>query len=65
MSKEILSKLRTIRKEKGYTLSYLANITKLREATLSDIENGKQVPKIDTVTAIAEALDHKLSVILS
>lgn len=49
--------LRRIRTMKKYSLSMLAAKTGLSKSSLSNIENGKNNPTVDTLDKICEALD--------
>lgn len=47
--------LRNYRKERGWTLEYLAGETKLSIAQLSKLETGKSAPSIDSLRKLASA----------
>lgn len=46
--------LRTLRKEKGYTLADVSNRTGLSVSFLSDAERGRTKPSLDTLNKLAE-----------
>jgi transcriptional regulator with XRE-family HTH domain len=50
-------KVRKIRKEKGLSIMDLKEKTGLSKSTISDLENDKSSPTIDTLQKIADALD--------
>lgn len=56
MCEKILKKVKTLRKQKNMTLKEMAEKTKLSEGFLSNIENCKRVPSLDTLDKIAIAL---------
>lgn len=49
------SKIRALRKERGWTSDYLAKISGCTQSTISEIENGKRSPQYDTLEKIAKA----------
>jgi transcriptional regulator with XRE-family HTH domain len=49
--------IRTIRNNKKITLKMITEITGLSKSTLSDIENDKSSPSVDTLNKIATALE--------
>lgn len=49
-------KVRKIRKEKGLSIMDLKEKTGLSKSTISDLENNKSSPTIDTLQKIADAL---------
>ncbi len=49
--------IRKVRKQKNMTLQQLAYILGCSQQNISQYENGKRVPKIDTLKKIATALD--------
>lgn len=49
--------IRTIRKEKGMTLQQMADIMGCSPQLISQYENGKRIPKIETQQKIANALN--------
>lgn len=54
--KEIISKIRSLRKNRGMTLDQLAKITGLTKGYLSQIENSTKTPPFSTLDKIAYAL---------
>ncbi len=57
ISKIIGEKISKLRKEKGISLSKLAELAKISKSTLSSIESGNANPTISTLWAIADALN--------
>ena len=53
-------KLRAAREQKGYTLKVIADIIGVSESLISQIERNKVSPAIDTLLALADALDINL-----
>lgn len=53
-------KLRIAREHKGYTLKVIADIVGVSESLVSQIERNKVSPAIDTLLALADALDINL-----
>lgn len=49
------------RVKRNLTLKDLSNLTGISKSTLNDIENGKVIPRIDQLEAIAKATGHKIS----
>jgi transcriptional regulator with XRE-family HTH domain len=49
------SKIRALRKERGWTAEYLAEISGCTQSTISEIENDKRSPQYDTLEKIAKA----------
>lgn len=57
---EIISKLRT---EKNYTQKVMAELAGMTRGHLSDIENGRQVPTLEVIFKLSDALQipaHKI-----
>ena len=50
-------KLKAARKQKRLTLKEVASVTNLSISYISDIEHGKSLPPIDTLTSLCRALD--------
>lgn len=50
-------KLKAARKQKRLTLKEVASVTNLSISYISDIEHGKSLPPIDTLTSLCKALD--------
>lgn len=57
----IIERLYMYLREKNITINHLAELTGIRQSTLSNMVNRKSVPKIDTLYKICKALN--LSVI--
>lgn len=57
MCEKILKNVKTLRKQKNMTLSEIAQKTKLSVGFLSNIENCKRTPSLDTLDKIAIALE--------
>lgn len=49
--------VKKIRKEKGLSILDLKNLTGLSKSTISDLENDKSSPTIETLQKIAKALN--------
>lgn len=56
--------VRRAREQRGLSGSEVANRAGKRPGTISDIENGKSLPDLATLLAIAEALDASLDELL-
>src|SRR5262245_35253956 len=54
---EVGRRLRGLREARGLTLSELARTAHVGKATLSGLENGTRDPRLETLYAIAAALD--------
>jgi DNA-binding XRE family transcriptional regulator len=52
-----MENVRNIRIKKGMTQSQLANLAGIKQPSLSEIEAGKKMPKLDTAKRIAAVLD--------
>jgi len=50
-----------VRINKKLTLEAMSKLTKISKTTLNDIENGKIMPRIDTLEIIAKALDVRIT----
>lgn len=57
-------RIRTLRTQRGITLSALATATRLGKGTLSELERGQRNPTLDTLFAIATTLSVPLSDLL-
>jgi transcriptional regulator with XRE-family HTH domain len=57
-------RIATLRRKQGWNQSYLAEITGMGRAHLSQIENGAVAVRIDTLEAIAKSLKTSLSSLL-
>ncbi len=55
------SKIKGLRKQVNYTTSKLAKESYVAQSYLSDIENGKSVPTIETVEKILKVLNISLT----
>ncbi|TQJ32405.1 helix-turn-helix domain-containing protein [Microbacterium sp. SLBN-146] len=64
MTAEIGVRVRSLREERGITLSSLALTTGLGKGTLSELERGQRNPTLDTLFAITTALALPLSALL-
>ncbi|GEM_PF-4259428 len=53
----ISNDLKNIRKRRGISIAELARRTNLSRMTISNIENQKVIPKIDSAISIARELD--------
>ncbi len=49
-------KLRWWRRRRGLTQAVLAQRAKVRQATVSDIENGRIIPRVSTLQRLARVL---------
>ena len=58
---EILEKIETLRKEKGWSINYLAMESGLTQSTLSNLYSRNSEPKISTLRAICGAFGITLS----
>jgi len=58
---EILSKIKELRIQKGFSLARISEITGLSKGYLSKIENAESAPPISTLYRIAKALGTNLS----
>jgi transcriptional regulator with XRE-family HTH domain len=54
--REVISKIRSLRKSKGVTLEHLAKMTGVTKGYLSQIENSTKAPPFSTLDKIASAL---------
>lgn len=53
------------RQEKGYTQQQLSDFTGLSRNYISDIENGRYIPSVETLTEIAKHLGIDLNFLTS
>lgn len=51
------SNIKKFRKIKGMSQAKLSEKTNIPQTTISDLENGKYIPKIDVLYAISKALN--------
>ena len=58
---EILEKIETLRKEKGWSINYLAMESGLTQSTLNNLYSRNTEPKISTLRAICGAFGITLS----
>lgn len=58
---ELSDRVRTLRKQYGYTLRELSSLTDLSIPYLSDIEHGRANPSFNSLQSIARALNIRLS----
>lgn len=59
----VQSELKSLRQKRGLSVRMLAEKVGTGGAAISNIENGKQIPKIDTIERICAALDAKLKIV--
>ena len=65
MSKTLADKIINLRNNRGLSQKELATLAKVPQSAISDIETGKRLnPGIVTITAIANALNIKISDLL-
>ena len=57
----VLEKIETLRKEKGWSINYLALESGLTQSTLNNLYSRKTEPKISTLRAICDAFGITLS----
>lgn len=57
---DIGKKLRDYRKDKGFTTYQLGQKAGISQSTISDVENNKVSPTVDTLAKILQALDVSL-----
>lgn len=57
--------LRKLRKQKGFSLREFAKLSGLSHSFISDIENGRCNPSIESLHKIADALDVKPHIFLT
>lgn len=63
---ELLLQLKTVREEKGLSLSDLRELTGMDRSAISKLENGQRAnPTIDTLVRYAEAVGKRLEVSLT
>lgn len=60
---EIVGKLMAARDRKGLSQRDLSEITGVPQKTISRIESGKDVPKLQTLIKLSEALDLELTMV--
>ena len=60
---EIVGKLMAKRDQKRLSQRELSKITGVPQKTISRIENGKDIPKLNTLLILASALDLELKII--
>lgn len=63
MIRRVLKSIKTLRKRANVTQKELAGIVGTRQATISEIENGTGNPSLETVRAIADALDAEIVIV--
>ncbi len=65
MKKSLASNISYFRNEKGLSQNELANLAKIPQSTISDIESGKRKnPGVNTIIAIAKVLNVKINDLL-
>jgi transcriptional regulator with XRE-family HTH domain len=62
---QIGQRLKTLRKEKGYTLAYVADRTGISQSTLSKLENGQTQLTFTSVNKLAQGLGLSISSLTS
>lgn len=60
----MLEQMRFLRRKKGLTMKQLGEIIGVTEVTVSTYETGKREPSLDTLCAIADALDVSLDMLI-
>ncbi len=58
-------KIKSIRKQNGISQQKLGSMLGVSQAMIAQYENGKRIPKIETLIKIAEALDCEVSNIMN
>ena len=58
---KVLEKIETLRKEKGWSINYLAMESGLTQSTLNNLYSRNTEPKISTLRAICDAFGITLS----
>ncbi|MCA1066167.1 helix-turn-helix transcriptional regulator (plasmid) [Rossellomorea sp. AcN35-11] len=56
------NKLTTVRQKRGLTKVELAELSGIHAKTISRIENGKNIPKIDTIVKLLTAMGYELQI---
>ena len=64
LNHEVGLMLRQLRKEKGLTIEELASLSEISGITISNIENGRSNPTLNSLWKLAEALNVPLSKLL-
>ena len=65
MKKSLADNISKFRNDKNLSQNELANLAKIPQSTVSDIESGKRKnPGINTIIAIAKVLNIKISELL-
>lgn len=59
------TKIRTIRKDLGYTMQEFSRLIGVATNTVSRIENGRNIPSMKTLVNIAQKVNISLSCLLS
>lgn len=65
MEVRVTEKIRSSRKEHGWSQTVLAQKTNIPQTTISNIENGRFSPRINHVYAIAKAFEMTVSEFLN
>jgi len=60
MSNTAWNKVKDIRMEKGLSVQQLALLSQLSNSTVSDIENGKEMPNHLTMLRLCKSFDMKM-----
>ncbi|WP_329612175.1 XRE family transcriptional regulator [Streptomyces brevispora] len=65
LNEDLGRRLRALRREQGLSLSELSRRSRVGKGTLSELESGLRNPTLETLYALATALGHPLSAVLS
>jgi len=65
MNRDIGEKIRTMRRQKGFTQLALAEKSGVAQSTLSYIEKGAKTPRFETLQALCSAMDITLFELLT
>lgn len=60
----VASRVKELREERGWTQSKLSQEAKVAQSAISDIEQAKRAPQIDTLSQLAKALGTTTSYLL-
>ena len=60
---ELGASIYTRRKRRGWNQSDLAREASVRQQLISDLENGRRIPRLDTIVKVLAALDLDLSIV--
>ena len=56
----MLENLRTLRKQKGFTMKSIGEVVGVAEPTIASYETGRREPPLDVLCALADTLDVSL-----